>query len=98
MNNMEKFSPLEKKIKSKYEKSENSSKNKNNLSKNFSKKTQINSPKIKNLENFNLFFRLKGLIYLLKQDKKLKLLRYFIQRPLYHSFNLIKSYIQKKPY
>ena len=94
----EKFSSLEKKSKSKDPKSENLDKNKNLLDKNISKKDQRFSPKIKNFEKFTLFFRLKGLIYLLKQDKKLKLLRFFIKKPIYHSFNLFKSYIQKKPY
>ncbi|NGX40655.1 MAG: hypothetical protein KR126chlam4_00483 [Candidatus Anoxychlamydiales bacterium] len=94
----EKFSSLEKKPKSLSKKSEDLDKNKNLLVKNISKKDQRFSPKIKNFEKFTLFFRLKGLIYLLKQDKKSKLLKFFIKRPFYHSFNLIKSYIQKKPY
>ncbi len=64
----------------------------------FSKKDQTNSSKCENLEKFTFFFRLKGLLYLLKQDKKSILLKYFIQRPIFHSLNLIKSYIQKKPY
>ena len=98
MNNMEKFSSFEKKTKSKDPKSDDLDKNRNLLVKNISKKDQRFSPKIKNFEKFTLFFRLKGLIYLLKQDKKFKLLRFFIKKPIYHSFNLIKSYIQKKPY
>ena len=98
MNNMEKFSSLETKTKSIRKKSEGLDKNKNLLVKNISKKEQRFTPKIKNFEKFTLFFRLKGLIYLLKQDKKFKLLRFFIGKPIYHSFNLIKSYIQKKPY
>jgi len=103
MNNKEKFSSLEIQKKSNDSKSEDLNKNKNllvkNISiKNVSKKNKRFSPKIKNFEKFTIFFRFKGLIYLLKQDKKFKLLRFFIKKPIYHSFNLFRSYLQKKPY
>jgi len=93
---MEKISSLEKKRTSQA-KAKASFKNKNG-SQNILKKSKIDTPKITNLEKFTLLFRLKGLIYLLKQDKQLKLLKFFLKRPIYHSFNLIKSYIKKKPY
>lgn len=50
---------------------------------------------------FPKFFKIKTLLYLLKQDKKCKnshLLKFFIKRPFYYSYNLLKSYLRTNPY
>ncbi|NGX28759.1 MAG: hypothetical protein K940chlam1_00946 [Candidatus Anoxychlamydiales bacterium] len=45
------------------------------------------------------FLRLKGILYLIRQDKNLKLFRkYLLKRPFFYSFNLLKSLFRKKNY
>ncbi len=59
------------------------------------KKVQL-EPKIK--VTFSKFIRIKSLFYLIVQDKKFKLLKYFIKNPLFYLFNLLRSYLTKEPY
>ncbi len=54
--------------------------------------------KKKILEKDSRLFRLKGLLYVLKADKKKDLLKYFFKRPFLHTFNIIKSFFKKRPY
>ena len=61
------------------------------------KKTSIKE-NIKPIKKVTRFFRFKSLVYLLKQDKKLILWNFFLKRPFFHTFKLIKSYLKKAPY
>ncbi|NGX62827.1 MAG: hypothetical protein KR126chlam6_00229 [Candidatus Anoxychlamydiales bacterium] len=92
MANMEKFSSLRKITELKDKKSRKSDK----LS-DLKKKNSINA-NIKPIKKVTRFFRFKSLVYLLKQDKKLILWNFFLKRPFFHSFKLIKSYLKKAPY
>lgn len=48
--------------------------------------------------SFSNFTRIKSLLYLLQKDKKLKLIKFFIKKPLFYLHNLLKSYFSKAPY
>jgi hypothetical protein len=52
----------------------------------------------KNKLKFSNFIRIKSLFYLIRQDKRLKLLKFFLKKPIINSYNLFRSYLSKEPY